>query len=352
MQNIYPLSFKAAIIEKKNKPLAIKTISFNGPLRIGQVLVKLRFTGICGKQIEEISGLDGNDPYIPHLLGHEGSGFVVDIGKGVKKVKKGDKVVLHWMKGSGLESRTPLYYNKKNVKINAGWVTTFNEYAVVSENRVTPIAKESSWEVATLMGCCVTTGLGAVINLANAKSSDIGIVIGCGGVGLSIIQGLKYRKVKRIIAVDIRNNNLRKARFLGATEVINSLKTNLEKRILKMLENNNKTTKVFVSTNNQRALEKAFMLTSAKGQCFVVGRPPRKETIKISALDIFLGKKIMGCHGGDCLPDKDIPLYIKYEKENKIKIKKLIYKTYQFKDINKAILDFKKNAVGRCLIEF
>ena len=117
MKNIYPLSFKAAIIEKKNKPLAIKTISFNGPLRIGQVLVKLRFTGICGKQIDEIEGAGGKDPYLPHLLGHEGSGEVVQISSGVKHVKPGDKVVMHWMKNSFInESNTPNFFYAKNKK--------------------------------------------------------------------------------------------------------------------------------------------------------------------------------------------------------------------------------------------
>ena len=103
----------------------------------------------------------------------------------------------------------------------------FAEYAVVPESGAVPVRSDMPLDKGCLVGCAVMTGVGAVTNTAQIEAGSTVAVIGCGGVGLSIIQGLKYRKVKRIIAVDIRNNNLRKARFLGATEVINSLKTNL-----------------------------------------------------------------------------------------------------------------------------
>ena len=104
----YPITFRAAILERNNTPLVLDEVTFEGPLDAGQVLVDVCYTGICGKQIEEITGARGEDPFLPHLLGHEGSGIVLDIGPGVKKVSPGDKVVLHWMKGSGIDAATPL----------------------------------------------------------------------------------------------------------------------------------------------------------------------------------------------------------------------------------------------------
>ena len=115
----YPLKFKAAVLEKHSSPLVFREVIFSGPLKTGQVLVKLFYSGICGKQIEEIDNLGGPDPYIPHLLGHEGTGEVLDINPAVRKVKAGDMVVMHWMKGSGIHSETP-DYECDGQKINAG----------------------------------------------------------------------------------------------------------------------------------------------------------------------------------------------------------------------------------------
>ena len=111
-----PKTMKAAILVELGKPLVIDEIELPQTLEVGQVLVKIHFSGICGSQLGEIDGAKGEDKFLPHLLGHEASGTVVEIGPGVKYVKPGDTVVLHWMKGSGLQSNTPHYKNKKNLR--------------------------------------------------------------------------------------------------------------------------------------------------------------------------------------------------------------------------------------------
>ena len=135
-------------------------------LLAGQVLVKLHRSGICGSQIGEIAGVKGKDNYLPHLLGHEGCGTILQTGPGVKHLSPEDLVVLHWRKGVGIESETPKYRWGDQI-LNAGWVTTFNTHAIVSENRCTKIPNETNYDVAALMGCAVTTGFGVVEN--NAK---------------------------------------------------------------------------------------------------------------------------------------------------------------------------------------
>jgi S-(hydroxymethyl)glutathione dehydrogenase/alcohol dehydrogenase len=133
-----PKIMKAAILAELNQPLIIDEVELPDCLDYGQVLVKIAFTGICGSQIGEIQGRKGPDNYLPHLLGHEASGTVAATGPGVRFVAPEDRVVLHWRKGNGIEAAPPIY-RWRGKRLNAGFVTTFNEYAVVSENRVTKV---------------------------------------------------------------------------------------------------------------------------------------------------------------------------------------------------------------------
>ena len=170
--------FKAAVLEQFNKPLKIKKIIFNGPLMKGQVLVKLKYSGICGKQIEEIQNKGKPDPFVPHLLGHEGVAIIKEIGPSVSKVKKNDLVILHWIKSEGINSATPHYQDLNGRKINAGWVTTFNEYAVVSENRITKINYQKDLKYLSFLGCAIPTAYGSVKNIGKLNVNDRVLVIG------------------------------------------------------------------------------------------------------------------------------------------------------------------------------
>ena len=184
------MRFKAAILTELNKPLVIDELDIP-VLDVGQVLVKVHASGICGAQIGEISGAKGLDKWLPHLLGHEGGAEVLETGLGVTQVKPGDHVVMHWRKGQGIEAKPPRYkwgWMPPNGSVGGGWVTTFNEMAVVSENRLTPIPKDISFDVAALMGCAVTTALGMVNNEAKIMIGESVAVAGAGGVGLNVIQ--------------------------------------------------------------------------------------------------------------------------------------------------------------------
>src|SRR5215208_1273393 len=122
---------KAAILAQSRQPLIVDEITLPDELDVGQVLVKILYTSICGAQINEIEAAKGPDKFLPHLLGHEASGRVIEIGPGVAHVKPEDTVVLHWRPSQGIQS-TPASYQWRGEKLNAGWVTTFNEYAVIS----------------------------------------------------------------------------------------------------------------------------------------------------------------------------------------------------------------------------
>ncbi len=224
---------KAAILVKQNKPLVVTQLDIPKELKYGQVLVKVLYSTICGAQINEFLGTKGPDKFLPHLLGHEGSGIVDECGPGVTTVKNGDKVVLHWRKGNGIQSETPKY-GSKGKEINAGWVTTFNEYAVVSENRVTAIPEDSDMKTAPLYGCAITTAFGILQNEAHVKSGESMLIFGVGGVGSALILASKLISAYPIVAIDIHDSKLKKAMNFGATHIINSEKDDVSAKIKNM----------------------------------------------------------------------------------------------------------------------
>ena len=173
-------SMTAAFLVKQKCTLVIDEVQLPNSLDFGQVLVKVYYSGICGSQLGEISGVKGDDPFLPHLLGHEGAGFVVATGPSVQQVRVGQKVVMHWRPGKGIESQPPKY-KWSGKELNAGYVTTFNEYAIVSENRLTPLPSDYPLEYAALYGCAVTTGLGVIENNSQLRMGQSIVVVGAGG---------------------------------------------------------------------------------------------------------------------------------------------------------------------------
>ncbi len=190
---------RAAILEKIGAPLTVAElddrtypyVTFN--CGYGQVLVKIACSGICGSQLQEIDGIKGESAHLPHLLGHEGCGIVVGIGAGVRTVAKGDKVVMHWRKGDGIEADCSCYARNGDI-VKAGPITTFSEYAVVSENRVTAIPQDIPNDFAALLGCALSTAVSIVEKEAKPDIGTVVSVIGCGGLGLSIIHALTMRR--------------------------------------------------------------------------------------------------------------------------------------------------------------
>tara|TARA_B100001063_G_C16749774_1_gene549591 strand:- start:908 stop:1936 length:1029 start_codon:yes stop_codon:yes gene_type:complete len=338
------LTFKALVLEGKRK-LEIREVEFNNKLKKNQVLVKIYFSGICGKQIEEFTHQKGLDKFLPHFLGHEGSGKIVRVGAGVRNVKVGDAVVLHWMKNSSIiDSETPKFkYKNSNKNINAGWITTFSEYSVISSNRVTKINSNVDLRLAALMGCCLSTGIGTVLNQSRISKQDNPLVVGCGGVGLSVIIGLKLINQRKISAADIKENNLQKAKMLGATNLIKLPKKNKK----------NYFNKVFISTGSKKAIEAALSLASPKSDIYFIGVPSPKDKIKVKPFEIHNGKKFHPSSGGNIKPNKDIPLYIKKMNLNKSVIDNFVINQVSLSNAKKIIIAMSKGKLnhGRNLIK-
>jgi len=341
--------FKAAILVELKKPLIIDEICLPENLEPGQVLVKIHFSGICGSQLGEIDGVKGFDNYLPHLLGHEGSGNVIEVGPGVRHVKPNDHVVMHWRKGQGIEAMPPTY-TWGDKKVNAGCITTFSEYSIVSENRLTVIPKNYDKELAALFGCAVTTGFGVIINNAKLKIGESIIVYGAGGVGLNIIQAAAMTSAHPIIAVDLHPGRLEIAQKAGATHVINASTRDPKSEIEQILKN--APVDVFIdNTGVPEIIELGYYLTSAEGRVILVGVPPDGCNTSIYTLPLHFGKSISGSHGGETIPHVDIPRYLSLHKSGKMRLDHLITHRISLDGINAGINGMRNGSIhGRIII--
>ena len=344
-------SSRAAILVDSGQPLIIDKFTFPADLKCGQVLVKVCYSGICGSQIGEIDALKGEDQYLPHLLGHEGSGIVLATGPGVKHVKVDDHVVMHWRKGVGIDAPTPVY-SWKGKRLNAGYVTTFNEYAIVSENRLTAIPHSFNLQLAPLFGCAITTGLGVIGNNANLKIGQSIVVFGAGGVGLNEIQGATMTSAYPIVAVDLYDSKLELAKKMGATNVINSKsEMDIKDEIFKIVGIKGADV-VIDNTGNTSVIALAYELTQPCGRTILVGVPKNDDNISIYSLPLHFGKIITGSHGGESDPSVDIPRFIRLHEAGKLQLDDLITDRFTLDEINKAILKMRKGEIsGRCLVD-
>jgi len=340
-------TMRAAILVRQQAPLEVAELTIPA-LDVGQVLVKLAFSGICGKQLDEISGVRGADAFLPHLLGHEGSGIVQEVGPGVRKVKPGDHVILHWVKSSGIDSSPPRF-TWNGAQVSAGWVTTFSDYTIASENRLTPIAQDVPLDIACLLGCAVTTGLGIVFNNADLKPGQSIAVFGVGGVGLNVLQGAALVNAHPIIAVDIHDRKLAQAKTFGATHTINATGTDV-KRALRDLSGGRGIDVTVDLTGQGTVRETAYDSTSATGRTIFGGVPPHDSQLRIDSFPIHFGRRLIGVHGGDTRPEVDIPRYLQLHRLGKLKLEEQITHRMPLAKVNEAIAVVQQGGAGRCVL--
>ena len=338
---------RAAILAESRKPLVIDEITFPDALGVGQVLVKILHTTICGAQINEIEAAKGPDKFLPHLLGHEASAIVMDIGPGVTTIKPGDTVVLHWRPSQGIQCQPPSY-TWRSARLNAGWVTTFNEYAIVSENRMTVIPATYDLKVAPLLGCAITTAAGVINNDAKVKIGELVVVFGVGGVGLNVVQFARLAGAYPIVAVDLVDEKLGMAKMRGATDVLNAGKiSNLDAEIRKIVGAKGPD-KVIETTGVKFIIELAYDLTHPDGICVLVGVPHEKVTI--NTLPIHFNKVLTGSHGGDAVPHVDITRLIRLNQAGRVSFDGIITHEFSLDNINQALDLVRSGQAGRVLV--
>ncbi|MFC1665001.1 zinc-binding dehydrogenase [Pseudomonadota bacterium] len=340
---------KAAILVESKKPLEVADLKLPDQLAYGQVHVKIHFSGICGAQINEMDAAKGPDKFLPHLLGHEASGTVLRIGPGVKTIKPNDRVVLHWRPSAGIQSEAPKYdWNGRTV--NAGWVTTFNEEAYISENRLTVIPNSFSLRLAPLFGCAITTAIGVVNNDAQLRIGQSVVIFGCGGVGLNIGQAADMVSANPIVGIDIVDSKVEKGLSWGLTHAFNSNTcSNIRQQILDVV--GPKGADVVVdTTGNPRVIEMAYELTHADGRTVLVGVPKKDDKVTLYTLPLHFKKVLTGSEGGGVVPDVEIPRLIRLVDRGRLTLEGLYTHEYPLDNINEAIRVFRSGEAGRVLI--
>ena len=342
-----PKYFTAAVLFRTNSEL--KLINLKVPkLQAGQVLVKIFYSGICKSQIMEIFGGRETKKWLPHLLGHEASGKVIQVGKNVKKVKPNDDVILTWIKSSGNNAKSPNFFYKKK-KINAGKVTTFSNYSVVSENRLVIKPKKLNFKDSIFFGCAFPTGAGMVLNEVKILKNDKVVLIGLGAVGLGTLLALKKQKIKNIVVIDKNEKRLNLANKLGVKYLFNSINDSTKNKIYKIFKNGANI--CFESAGLTKTIEFGMKIINNTGKVHFASHPNHKHFLNIKPHDLIKGKRISGSWGGGSKPDKDIKKFTSILKKNHFKFEHLHSKIYSLEEINLAVRDFRRNLVFRPIIK-
>ena len=344
------MTTRAAILVEQGKPLIIDEINMPETLAVGQVRVRVHCSGICGSQLGEIDGIKGPDPYLPHLMGHEGFATVEETGPGVRHVATDDTVVMHWRPGLGIDAE-PARYGWDDKTVSAGKVTTFNERAVVSENRLTRIDPETEKDIAALYGCAVTTGFGVVQNDAKLQVGESVVVFGAGGIGLSIVQAAHMVTADPIVAVDLHDNRLDLARKMGATHTVNAANGDVRQAMNDVLDG--RPLNVFVdNTGRSDIIEMGYNMIGESGRVVLVGVPDHADRASIDTLPLHFGKSMIGSHGGDAQPHLDIPRFHRLYRQGRLDLKSLVTETFALDEINDAIAGMRDGRIaGRCIID-
>lgn len=339
----------AAVLEDIKKPLSILELDVPS-INPGQVLVEIEFSGVCHSQLMEARGYRGKDKFLPHLLGHEGTGTVVQIGIGVTKVKIGNKVILGWIKAEGMDVPGTRYHRGNEV-VNAGGVTTFSTLSVVSENRCVLIPEGIPMDVAVLFGCAIPTGAGMVINHVKPNQGSSIAIFGLGGIGMSALMATRLFKCSKVIAIDIEDSKLEMAREFGATQTINSSRQNTIETI-RELTNGSGVDFSIEAAGLTTTIETAFQaVRKSGGLCVFASHPKNGDHISIDPYDLICGKRIEGSWGGESKPDRDIPLIAELYRNGQLPLEKLLSRRYSLAQINEAFDDLENRRIVRAIID-
>lgn len=341
------MKFKAAVLIETKKPLEVIDEIVLPTLGQGQVLVKIAFSGVCHSQLMEVEGLRGKDKYLPHLLGHEATGVVVDIGKDVTKVKTGDRVVLGWLKGAGNDVLGAIYDSPIG-KINSGAVTTFNQYSIVSENRCYHLPRNISMEEGVLLGCALPTGIGVVKNQINPTNQDVIGILGLGGIGMSALLGLLNLPHKMVVAIDTNQEKLELAARLGADLCINPIVAD-PLSVISSATNNKMLDYIVEAAGRSETIEQAFSLVNRNhGHCIFVSHPAAGSKIKLDPFELICGKKITGSWGGNADPE-EICDFVSCNRHG-MDFSPFIINRYKLEEVNEGLEDLKQKKVLRAIL--
>jgi S-(hydroxymethyl)glutathione dehydrogenase/alcohol dehydrogenase len=362
------MKIKAAVLYEANTPLVVETLDLDDP-KEGEVLVRLASAGVCHSDYHVMKG-EWKTP-LPMVLGHEAAGVVERVGPGVTLSRPGDHVILNFRPNCGwcryctvgrpvlcngadtdrwmMFDGTPRLHRGGHDVYHFARTASFAEYAVVPQSGAVPVRKDMPLDKACLIGCSVMTGVGSVINTARVEPGSSVMVIGCGGVGLNVIQGARLAGAARIIAVDVLENKLAYAREFGATDIIDASHGDTATRVRDMTDGG--VDYAFEAIGNSRTILQAYESTCRGGVTTVVGMAAEDDAVTINALSLPRTEKtIMGSYYGSARPWVDLPRMVDLYMSGQIQVDALISRTYPLDDINIAYDALGKGEVARSIL--
>ncbi len=358
---------KAAVLREVDRPLEIEEVQIDNP-GPREVLIRTGATGVCHSDLHFIEGKYATP--MPIILGHEASGTVESVGDQVSYVQPGDRVITCLSVFCGhcerclsgrpvLCSRTDVVRTPSQApRLSQGGdlmnqfanISSFAEQMLVHEHAVVKVRDDVPFEQLALIGCGATTGLGAALNTAKVEPGSTVAVIGCGGVGLNCIQGAVLAGALRIIAIDTNETKLTFAREFGATDVIDASGGAVVDKVKDLTEGG--VDYSFEAIGAKQTAEQAFEMLRAGGTATIIGMIPQGTKIELDGASFLRERRIQGSSMGSNRFRVDMPKYIEFYRQGRLKLDELVSQRLKLDQINDAFEDMKEGNVARSVITF
>lgn len=360
---------RAAVFYEVGKPLAVEDVEIDPPRR-GEVLVRIAATGVCHSDLHYIKG-DLVMP-LPVVLGHEAAGIVEAVGADVDSVRLGDHVVLLFapacgrcrycdtgrphlcemrsrVRGKMPDGTTRLHLRGEDLH-HFTCVSSWAEHAVVPASGVLPISRDVPFAVGALLGCAVTTGVGAVVNTARVTPGSSVAVFGAGGVGINVIQGARIAGAAMIIGVDMLDHRLHAARRFGATHTINAAREDAVKAIRDLTAGG--ADYAFEVIGRSATVRQAVECLARGGTAVAVGIPPAQEELSVPGLAFILNEKTLrACFYGSARLRSDIPRLLTLYHAGRLLLDELVTATFPLERVNDAVAALDRGDGIRTVLE-
>jgi len=366
---------KAAVLVGVGQPLEIRDdIEVEAP-RAGEVKLRMGASGVCHSDLSMQNGtMFGPAPIV---LGHEGAGVIEEVGEGVTGLKPGDHVVVSWvpqcgecfyctrgegylcersgaaLASGGLLDGTPRMTSQGAPLFQMAAAGTFSEVSIIPAVGAVKIPDDVPMPVAALIGCGVLTGVGAAMNTADIKEGDTVAVVGCGGVGLNVIQGARIAGAAEIIAVDMLPTKLDMAKEFGATTIVNASDGDPVGKVLELTQQRGVDV-AFEVIGLKQTIEQTIMMTRRGGEAILVGVPRMEIMLELPAFFgvVLMSKTIKGCWYGSSNVQQDVPRLLEYYQRGELKLDELISRRIKVDEVNDAFSAMEAGEVARSVIQY